>query len=198
MEWPGWCNELASILSKHEVKATVFITGTVAEQHPECVTSFASQGIDVGSQTYRYVNLTAVNDYQYALSEVKMGKLAVDRAGMLDSRVFKAPFGATDQNIYSLLSNSNITADFSYTSQYNKFESGQFVKYQLVACDCLSSGAVTSLLDDGPPVMVEVCNSVPVSDIERLIVDLKSDDKIRFITASELVGQELTARKAPA
>ncbi|HEX6067304.1 MAG TPA: polysaccharide deacetylase family protein [Nitrososphaera sp.] len=191
---PEWCNELASVLAEHKVKAAVFVTGQVAEQHPECVRSFASQGIDVGSQTYGYVNLTSVDDYLDALEEVRQGKSAVDKAGKIDSRLFRAPYGETDQNIYSLLSSSNITADFSYDNQYNKFEGGQFIRYDLVTCDCdnLSPDAVTRLLEAGQPVMVEFGNSVPVSNINGFITALKSDDRVRFVSASELVGQDLT------
>ena len=193
---PGWCNDLASVLSEHKVKATVFVTGQVAEEHPECVTRFASQGIDVGSQTYRYVDLTSVSDYSYALEEVRQGKMAVDQAGKIDSRLFRAPYGATDQNIYSLLSSSNITADFSYDNQYNKFENGQFIRYDLVTCDCgnLSPDAVTRLLDADHPIMVEFGNSVPVSNIEGFIVALKSDDRVKFVSASELAGRNLTVK----
>lgn len=197
---PQWCNDLSSVLVKHDIKAAVFVTGEVAEKHPECVTSFVSQGIDVGSQTYTYVNLTTVDDYLYALEEVRMGKAAVDKAGKIDSRLFKAPYGETDQNIYSLLSSSNITADFSYDNQYNKFESGQFIRYDLVTCDCddLSPDAVTRLLDADQPVLVEFGNSVPVKNINGFITALKSDDRVRFVSASELVGQSMTISGVPA
>jgi hypothetical protein len=192
---PEWCTDLASVLEEQKVKATVFVTGEVAEQHPECVTAFVSRGMDVGSQTYRYVNLTFISDYAYALEEVQKGKAAVDGAGQIDSRIFKAPYGATDDNIYSLLSSSNIIADFSYDSQYNRFENGQFVRYDLVTCDCkdLSPDAATRLLGAGHPVMVEFGNSVPVSNIEGFILALKTYENVKFVTASELLGQNLIA-----
>lgn len=195
---PAWCNDLASVLDEHDVKATVFVTGEVAEQHPECVTKFVSQGTDVGSQTYRYVKLNAVADYSYALEEVKMGKQAVDRAGNIDSRVFKAPFGETDGNIYSLLSSSNIIADFSYTNQYNVYKDDQFVKHDLVSCDCRGSPEKAGeLAEQDLPILISIDNNTTVSEIEDLIVSLK-EGEMELVSASELVETDLTVEGTPA
>lgn len=197
---PEWCNDLASMLEKHQVKATVFVTGEVANKYPECVASFSQKNVDVGSQTYTYINLTSMDDYLKALEEIKNGKLAVDNAGKIDSHLFKAPYDSTDQNIYSLLSRANITADFSYKTQYNKYENGQFVRFDLVTCDCtnLSVETVTHLRQSGRPVMVEIDNAVPVTSIEGFIVTLMSDSKVQFVNASELTGQALTIQKGSA
>ncbi len=195
---PSWCNDLASVLDKHDIKATVFVTGEVAEQHPECVTAFASQGTDVGSQTYRYVNLTAVADYQYAQEEIRLGKQAVDRAGNIDSRLFRAPYGETNDDIYSLLSTANITADFSYATQYNVYEQDQFVKYDLVSCDCRDSPEdIEQLLDRDLPVMISIDNGTTVGEIESLIVYLK-ENEMSLVSASELVKTDLTVEGTPA
>ena len=195
-----WCDSLASILEKHQIKATIFVTGKQAEQYSSCIASLSQNNIDVGSQTYNYVNLTSVDDYLKALEEVKKGKLAIDNAGDLDSRLFRAPYGSTDQNIYSLLLKSNIIADFSYEKQYNKYENGQFVRHDLVTCICdnLSANTVIHLLDSGRPVMVEIDNAVPVTEIEAFIAELKYEENIQFVNASELTGQALTLRRASA
>jgi len=195
---PQWCKDLSSILARHNVKATVFVTGKVAEQNPSCVTALAAySGIDIGSQTYSYVALPSLKDYAQALDEVKHGKDAVDRAGNINSRIFKAPYGATDQNIYSLLSSSGISADFSYSSQYNKFEGGQFVKYNLVSCDnCNGSpDRVRQLMDMHSPVMIDIDNTAKTSEIESLVVALK-DHNVNLVNASGLTGLDLTVRNA--
>ena len=132
---PKWCNDLSSILEKHNLRAAVFITGKVAERNPACISSFSSNDIDIGSQTYNYVNLTSITDYSAALEEVRSGKEVLDKTGNLNSRLFKAPYGSTDQNIYSFLTRSGIVADFSYAQHYNKYENGKFIKYDLVTYD---------------------------------------------------------------
>jgi len=192
---PEWCADLSSVLSKHDVKAMVFVTGGVAEQHPECVSAFSSSKIDIGSQTYSFANITSL-EYTMALEEVKKGKSAVDAAGNLDSRLFKAPYGSTDDNTYSLLSRSGITADFSYELQYNKYEDGQFVKYGLVEYNesDYSPESIRGLLEGKNPAIINFDNSDSIEQIDSFISALVSDKEIRLVNASELTGLELAAR----
>lgn len=123
-----WCFSLSKILEEQEVGAVVFITGKVAEKYPECVSCF-NKRIDVGSLTYSYSNLTSISDYSKQLEEIRKGKQAIDSAGNLYSRSFRAPFGAVDDNIYSLLNRSDILADFSYSNHFNLFEEDKFIRY---------------------------------------------------------------------
>jgi peptidoglycan/xylan/chitin deacetylase (PgdA/CDA1 family) len=140
-----WCSHLASILKQQNVKATIFFPGKIAEENPE-ILSYFGKGIDVGSQTYSYKDLTSITDFSAQLEEVKKGKEAVDAAGNLDSRVFRAPYGAIDQNIYYLLSQSEIKADFSYYKQYNLYEDGQFIKYNAITYEGSIESAETIIL----------------------------------------------------
>ena len=192
---PQWCNELSSVLKKHNVKAAVFITGRVAQENPGCVSGFSSN-IDIGSQTYDYVDLTSINDYAGQLEEIKEGKLAVDKAGNLDSKLFKAPFGTTDENIYSLLSKSGILADFSYPSQYNKYYDGKFIKFDLTTQEGLvkSPDYYQNLKPDQGPIIINFDNQTPVEKIDRFVSELKSSH-IRFVSASDLTGIDLTINK---
>jgi hypothetical protein len=192
---PGWCSDLSSVLEKYDVPATVFVTGWVADQHPGCVSALSSSKIDIGSQTYSYANLTSL-DYTRALEEVRKGKNAVNAAGNLDSRLFKSPYGSTDLNTYSLLSRSGITADFSYESQYNKYEDGQFVKYGIVEYrePTYSPESIRGLLAGKKPAVINFDNSDSIERIDSFISELVSDSEIRLVNASELAGLELTAR----
>ena len=188
---PQWCNELSSVLKKHNVKATVFVTGKVAEEYPECVSVFSSN-IDIGSQTYDYVDLTTINDYTEQLKEIKSGKSAIDKAGKLDSRLFKAPYDATDENIYSLLSRSGILADFSYDNQYNKYYDNNFIKFDLTAYDGIyHTPDFFKNLPVTKPALINFDNTTPVEQIDNFVTHLKSVN-IRFVSASELTGIDLT------
>jgi len=192
---PNWCHDLSSVLSKYDVKAAVFVIGKVAERHPDCVNGFPS-GVDIGSESYDYVSLPSISDYSTQLQEVQGGKIAVDKAGNLDSKLFKAPFGATDANIYSLLSRSNILADFSYDEQYNKYYNGKFIKFDLVTYN--GSKYYTGFFRHIPadkPVLVNFDNSTPVSQIDEFISEFKSKN-FRFVSATELTSMDLTIHGA--
>ncbi len=188
---PQWCDELSSFLNTNKVDATVFVSGKIVEIHPQCVNKFHS-GVDIGSQTYSYISLTTISDYQQQLDEVQKGKEVVDSAGNLDSKLFRAPYGQTDDNIYSLLTRNNIIADFSYENQYNKFHNGQFLKFDV---NSVSNPENIVSLGTEFPVFVTFDNSVPISKISSFISEVDSK-KIRFVSASELTGLQLTVRGA--
>ncbi|MFY3741737.1 MAG: peptidoglycan/xylan/chitin deacetylase (PgdA/CDA1 family) [Candidatus Nitrosomirales archaeon] len=192
---PDWCKDLASIFTRYGIKATVFVTGKVADQYPECVRVF-SNNIDIGSQTYDYVDLTKIPDYTAQFEEVRNGKQAVDYAGKLYSQVFKAPYGSTDGNTYSLLSRSDIVADFSYEQQYNKYYNGQFIKFDLTAYEGRnhSGGFFHGLSVTETPTLISFDNSTPTEQIDSFISELKSGN-VRFVNASELTGIDLTIRE---
>ncbi|HXG07348.1 MAG TPA: polysaccharide deacetylase family protein [Nitrososphaera sp.] len=201
----SWCTGLASILENRGVKGTVFVSGKTAQANPECVTSFSSD-IDIGSQTYSYVDLTSISDYTKAFEEVKRGKDTIDRVGNIDSRLFRAPHGLTDENIYSLASRSGILADFSYNNRYNKYEDNQFVRYDLKVLPGGYEGfrlfAFVSADDDvvrpllPVPIAIVFDSGMQLEDVDKFISKLKSEygNSIRFVNASDLVGIDLTIR----
>ena len=94
----AWCQNISSILSSYNLPAAIFIEGKVVEQNPQTVSCFGS-AVDFGSLTYDNVNLNSLDDYQLRLWEVEQGKAAVDNVANVNSTFFKAPNGATDENI---------------------------------------------------------------------------------------------------
>jgi peptidoglycan/xylan/chitin deacetylase (PgdA/CDA1 family) len=189
----SWCDSLASTIKKHNVEATIFFSGKVADKNPECVKIFP-YNVDIGSQTYHYVSLTSISDYTEKLEEIQLGKKAVDAAGDLNSKLFKAPYGTTDDNIYSLLTRSNIIADFSYKDQYNKYYDGQFITFELESYDGQThTPEFFHNLITNEPIVINFDSSVSVNYIDNFISKTKSHSSY-FIDASELTGLPLTIR----
>lgn len=194
----SWCSGLAALLESRGVKGAVFVSGQAAQASQECA-SFP-QGVDVGSRTFSYVDLTTT-DYRIALDEVWTGKVAVDEAGGINSKLFKAPHGLTDENIYSLLSRSGILADFSYGGQYNKYENDRFVKYNLTSFSGDSEQEQFFSLISNQTLVASVAvnfdSSVPLAQIEQFIARLQSlnDGRIHVVSASELTAMSLTIRE---
>jgi len=189
-----WCKNVSSVLKTHNLGATVFIVGKVAEQNPECVTCF-SERVDIGSRTFSNLNLTSLADYDAQLEEVTKGKIAVDTAGNLFSRVFKAPNQATDQNIYSLLSLNGILADFSYDCQYNIYIDNQFMKFEAAVFEGASCSTDLLLALEPTPKLsiLHFESGYPTQLIEDLIISLENG-QFDFVNASEVSGLDLTVR----
>lgn len=197
---PAWCTGIAASLENHGIPGTVFMAGKVAEQYPQCVAIFsANEWVDIGSKTYSHVDLTLMADYTKAFDEVRKGKEAVDRAGNLDSRLFRAPYGSTDENIYSMLSRSGIAADFSYDDQYNKYHDGNFIRYDVTIYDGAELSPDYLLnLESNQPVIINFDNSVSVNEIDEFLGKVVSSQAAQydpvFVNASDLTQMQLTRR----
>ncbi|MCJ7423725.1 polysaccharide deacetylase family protein [Candidatus Bathyarchaeota archaeon] len=189
-----WCYNLSSILEYQNVKATVFIVGKVAENNPKSVSCFG-QKIDVGSLTYTYSNLTSISDYSLQLEEVRKGKQAVDNAGNIYSRLFKAPFGSTDDNIYSLLSRCDILADFSYQTHYNLYLKDKFLRFEATSYNGSKNSAnfISSLPKTLEPIIIEFDDTCSTAYIGKFISELRNSG-VDLVNASEIAGKNLTLR----
>jgi peptidoglycan/xylan/chitin deacetylase (PgdA/CDA1 family) len=189
-----WCYNLSSILENQGVKATVFIVGKVAEKKPECVSCF-SKKVDVGSLTYSYLNLTSMSDYSLQLEEIRKGKQAVDDASNLYSRLFRAPFGATDDNIYSLLSRCDILADFSYSSHYNLYQKDKYIRFDAIVYNGsnYSANFFSALPKSSEPIIIVFDDTCPTVYIGKFVTELKNNE-VDLVSASEIAGYNLTLR----
>lgn len=190
---PNWCNELSQVLEEQNVNSVIFLRGKTAEKFPDCVNTFHT-GVDIGSQTYSYVDLPTIDDYSIQLEEVEHGKHAIDQVGNFDTKLFKAPYGSTDENIYSLLLKSGILADFSYDHQFNKFYKDKFIKFDSVSYHTPQIKLIISEIKiSKEPIILSYDNNTPISEIENLLTILESEN-IRFVNPSELTGINLTPR----
>lgn len=186
---PEWCEDLASKVKEENLKGVIFIPGEIAQEFPECVNLFG-KNFDIGSSTLRYSSLESYSDYQKQLDVIKNGKDLLDKTGNLDSKIFKAPFGYTDQNIYSLLTRSGIIADFSYDKQYNYYQNGQFIKYDLQEIDKNSD---IDNIEKNALLLVNFDNTDSVESIFEDINLIKKHNVV-FKSPSEIIDNQLTLR----
>ncbi|HLE35069.1 MAG TPA: polysaccharide deacetylase family protein [Nitrososphaerales archaeon] len=194
---PYWCRELSSILTEQNVKATIFIAGRVAESHPECVQNLSSNAkLDIGSMTYSYVSILSIQDYAGQLSEVEKGKQAVDYAGNIFSRSFRAPHNSTDENIYSLLNRTGILADFSYQDHYNKYYGGYYIWFNVTSFDGAEHSA--AFFHDMPvtdtPLVITFDNHDSIAEIREFVSQFRLNN-VQLLNASDLTQMELTERR---
>jgi hypothetical protein len=186
---PFWCSEFNEKLEDGGIKSVVFLTGEIAESNPECI--FNVSGVDVGNQGYRYHDITQISDYSQQLSEIKKGKTTIDNLGGFESKVFKAPFGSTDENIYSLLDKSGILGDFSYSDHYNLFVDDQFVKFDLLTVDNVKE--LDSI--DSLQIVTFSFNNLESVDSIFNTVDEINKYPILFVNPSDLYGESLTLKR---
>lgn len=191
-----WCHNLSDILNEKNLAAIVFILGKVAQENPQCTTLFGDK-VDIGSQTYSNVALASIEDYSIKLQEVQDGKAAIDEAGNLTVRTFRAARGETDDDIYSLLNRCSILADFSYPDHYNIYENDQFVKYDATVYEGrnYSPDYFLNSAKSAQPIIINFDSNDATANIEDFISKLQTGN-FEFVNASELAGLALTSRGA--
>ena len=192
---PTWCDDMSKFLHENNIHSTIFITGIMADTYPNCVVSFSKDN-DIGSMSHSYDAITSTSTHTDQLSNIREGKAAVDKQGKLNSTIFRAPRGIVDENIYSLLTQSHILADFSYNDHYNVYTDGLsgkiFYRFPMTSLGNISDSKISGR-DENVPVMINFYNYDSVQKIQEFINSI-SKNPHRFVTASELTRMELTIR----
>ena len=85
--------ELLRILREKEVKATFFVVGRQAEEHPDLVRRVVAEGHQVGSHTYSHPSLFCFLSPRRLRDEIERGQQAVLNACGLAPRFFRSPVG---------------------------------------------------------------------------------------------------------
>jgi peptidoglycan/xylan/chitin deacetylase (PgdA/CDA1 family) len=90
---PVWTPRLLEVLARHEVKATFFMVGRVAEQQPELVRQVAAAGHLIGIHSWSHPNL-AVTAAAQVREELARSRQALEEITGGPIRYFRPPFGA--------------------------------------------------------------------------------------------------------
>jgi peptidoglycan/xylan/chitin deacetylase (PgdA/CDA1 family) len=95
--------ELLRLLSKHKMKATFFVTGTKASEHPELVKEIALHGHAIGNHTNTHDNLILFRSHKRLLQEIASTQNVLGELGII-TRAFRPPVGITGPRLLRVLS----------------------------------------------------------------------------------------------
>ena len=120
--------------------------------------------------------------------------MAVDAAANVDSKLFAAPFGIVNNDIFSQLKRSGITADFSYSDHYNKLWNGTFITMPLKFVEGLNLkfGDLPKNAND-PPTVIIVHSTTSSAQVIQTFQELK-EAGFGLLSASDIVGFDLIER----
>lgn len=90
---PVYTPRLLELLAAHRVRATFFLIGRHAEQHPEVVREIVRTGHDLGSHTYHHRHLWGLDPIR-TRAEILRGHRAVEAVAAHPVRFFRPPWGA--------------------------------------------------------------------------------------------------------
>ena len=94
--------ELLRLLSKHKMKATFFVTGKKASDHPELVKEIVLQGHAIGNHTNTHDNLILFRSHKRLLQEIASTQNVLGESGII-TRAFRPPVGITGPRLRRVL-----------------------------------------------------------------------------------------------
>jgi len=89
---PVFTPQVLDVLARHDVKATFFVLGRRADDHPELVRQIVAAGHAVGSHGYSHAILRGVWPGEIA-TELRQTDAALWRAAGIRTRLFRHPGG---------------------------------------------------------------------------------------------------------
>jgi peptidoglycan/xylan/chitin deacetylase (PgdA/CDA1 family) len=89
---------LLALLARHEVPATMFVTGRMVRELPDAVRRFARAGHRIHNHTYDHVDLTSVSDAEIH-RQLRHTDRALRDAGVDAGRLLRPPFGSSNERV---------------------------------------------------------------------------------------------------
>ncbi|MEW6672175.1 MAG: polysaccharide deacetylase family protein [Thermodesulfobacteriota bacterium] len=94
--------QLLELLRKHQVKATFFVTGRKAAEHPELMKEILLQGHSVGNHSYTHNNLVMFRSAKSITREIEAAQNVLSAFGVL-ALAFRPPVGITGPRLWPAL-----------------------------------------------------------------------------------------------
>lgn len=88
--------KILQILDKHNVKATFFLTGTGAQNHPQMVRNTVAKGHDIGNHSYNHPDFTKLSATQMKTQLNQTETIIKNITGKTTKPYFRAPYGSTN------------------------------------------------------------------------------------------------------
>ncbi|WP_269318319.1 LysM peptidoglycan-binding domain-containing protein [Exiguobacterium sp. KJ 601] len=108
-------NKILDILAKNNVKATFFLTGSGANNHPQYIKNIAAKGHQLGNHSYTHPDFTKLTATQMKSELDRTEALTKSLTGKTTKPIFRAPFGAVNSTVLSGVG----AAGYGYTIQWN-------------------------------------------------------------------------------
>ncbi|WP_074034109.1 LysM peptidoglycan-binding domain-containing protein [Exiguobacterium sp. AT1b] len=108
-------NKILDILAKNNVKATFFLTGSGANNHPQYIKNIAAKGHQLGNHSYTHPDFTKLTATQMKSELDRTEALIKSLTGKTTKPLFRAPFGAVNSTVL----NGVGAAGYGYTIQWN-------------------------------------------------------------------------------
>jgi peptidoglycan/xylan/chitin deacetylase (PgdA/CDA1 family) len=119
--------QVLDILKKHNVKATFFVIGKLAEKHPDIVKRIAREGHVLGNHTYNHPQLKKLTMDKF-IEDIEKSEAALSPLAGYTPRLIRPPYGAvTDEELAWLKDEGYLTVNWNVDPEDWRGVSGEQV-----------------------------------------------------------------------
>ncbi|WP_192987461.1 LysM peptidoglycan-binding domain-containing protein [Carnobacterium mobile] len=107
--------KILQILTTNKIKATFFITGKAAENHPQKIKDIVAQGHEIGNHSYSHPDFSKLSAAQIKTELDKTEAAVKKAAGKSTKPYFRAPFGSVNNETLQAVGNQGYTKTIGWT-----------------------------------------------------------------------------------
>lgn len=171
------------VLKKYDVKATFFVVGNRAEEHPEMIHRMVNEGHTLGNHSYSHPNLSKMSDASFRHEVMKTNQIITNLTGKMMC-LMRPPYGNISEDQIKWLASQHIKIiNWNVDSLDWKGLSADQVKSNIMSN--LTSGSIV-LQHAAGGVGEDLTGTVEA--LPQIITELRAKH-IDMVTVSELLHQ---------
>lgn len=95
---PVYTERLLDLLKEEEIKATFFVLGYKAKQHPSLLKRMVAEGHSIGNHSFTHQELTKLEQSE-VLDEVQQTQAVIEEATGVTTNLVRAPYGSVNDMV---------------------------------------------------------------------------------------------------
>lgn len=172
-------------LKKHDTRATFFVMGRRAEEHPTILQRIAAEGHEIGNHSYSHAHYKKYSDTKFLLNEIRRTNNIIYRITTQRPQYFRPPGGYLSYDLVDISKEEDLTiAYWTYIQDSKDWVEGKNAeRIAAYVIKHIRPGQII-LLHDG------CSNGHQTARAVDLILEELKEDGYRFVTFSELMNLE--------
>lgn len=169
--------EFLALLKKTDAKVTFFCIGRQVEKHPAILAQIMADGHEIGNHTFSHLHRTGFMGTQDLVTEIKSCDRALQKAGNVETQLYRPPFGVTNPNIAKAVqSTGKISIGWNVRSLDTVIKDEKQIAQR-----------VLNKIQPGSIVLMHDTSLKSLKALEILLLNLKQQG-YRFVTVSTLLN----------
>lgn len=108
-------DSIIGVLSKHNVKATFFLTGSGASSHPQKIKNITNAGHDIGNHSYSHPYFTKISPAETKNQLQRTENIIGDITGKSTKPLFRPPYGDYNSTVLQRVGDAGYTYTIMWT-----------------------------------------------------------------------------------